>query len=542
MTYLGGAAEPRGVDRVSVVPPVPATDFVDGAVPARVFTDTSGVTLEVSSNDAVGSRPTVDEVRPTGEPARSSPVLLAAPVLVMALLMAVVLRYSALDLDNQDTWFHLALGDRFLDGWSLAHPGALSSFATSSWVPTQWSTEVVASEVQHRFGLPGVAFLFGALMLVFLLAVYALCRRFGSAPVAALLTAFVVFASAPALSARPQIVSLILLAVTVGAWLRTAEDLRVRWWLVPLTWVWATAHGLWSAGVLLGVVFCVGLVLDRRVDRRRGALLFAVPVLSVVAAALTPVGPRLLASQLAVSDRTSMIREWGPTSFREVPALAAAALVAWLIVLWARRGHVSWTHLLLMLLGSAWILLVTRMVAPGAVVVAPLVAAAMREVSRPAPAAPVEPPVEPPVVPRVERWGVGLAAVAYVLGLALALPHTARVAEGVPTGFSSRLGALPAGSVVLVEDGVGGWLEWRFPRVDPVVDGLLDAYPVDYLRGFFDMTALEPGWPGFVRHSGADVAVLRRGSALTAAMRQQLGWHQVQRDRDWVYLVPPTGP
>jgi hypothetical protein len=278
----------------------------------------------------------------------------------------------------------------------------------------------------------------------------------------------------------------------------------------------------------------VGIVLDRRVDRRRAVLLFAVPVLSVVAAALTSVGPRLLTSQLAVSDRTSMIAEWGPTSFREVPALAAALLVAWLVVLWARRGRVGWTHLLLLLLACGWILLVTRMVAAGAVVVALLLAEALQGRGAPQQQGRTE--------RRVERWGLGLASLVYLVGLALAVPHTAQAAEGVPNGFTPRLAELPRGSVVLVEDGVGGWLEWRFPGVDPVIDGMLDAYPVGYIRRFFDMTAVRPGWQGFVRRSGADVAVLQRGSALSDAMQHQLGWRQVQRDADWVYLVPPSTP
>ncbi len=452
-------------------------------------------------------------------------------MLLLGVVLSIVVKYSAADLDNQDTWFHLALGDRFLDGWSLGSPGRLSSFATSPWVPTQWSTEMVASGAEQVFGLPGVAWLFGALMLVFVLTVYLTCRGSGGPLTSAVLTTFVVFAAAPALSARPQIISLILLAVTVGAWLRTIEDGRPRWWLVPMTWVWATAHGLWSAGVLLGLVCCVGMMLDRRFGRRRTAVLFGVPVLSVVAAALTPVGPRLLTSQLAVSARTSLIAEWGPTSFREVPALAAVLMVAWLVVLWARRGQAPWSHLLLALLACAWILLVVRMVAPGAVVVAPLLARALSSgVRAPETAGPR----------RVERWGVGLASLAYLVALGLMVPHTAQTPRDVPVGFAPRLQSLAPGSVVLVEDGVGGWMEWRFPKVSPVIDGMLDAYPVEHIRDFFAMTEVKPGWRGFVERSGADVAVLQKKSPLTAAMQQQLGWHVVQRDADWVYLVPAS--
>jgi hypothetical protein len=343
-------------------------------------------------------------------------------------------------------------------------------------------------------------------------------------------TALVVLAAMPTLSARPQVVSLVLLAVTVHAWLRTWEDGRPRWWLVPLSWVWATAHGLWSAGLLLGVVCVVGLLLDRRV-RGRGALAAAaVPVLCLVAAALTPVGPRLLLAQLAVSERTSMIPEWGATSFRTFPAFVVALMVAALVVLWTRRGAVPWTHVLLLLTGAGWALLVVRMVPMGAVVLAPLLACAVQAAS---------PVVRRPPTRAATGFVVAAAAV-YLVALALVVPRTADVPAGVPTRFEPRLSALPAGSTVLVEDGTGSWIEWAAPQAHPVIDGMLDAYPVDYIRDFYAFRGVQPGWQTFVRGSGARVAVLQRGSAVTGAMRDRLGWRVVQTDRDWVFLTAPT--
>src|SRR4051794_41054181 len=103
-----------------------------------------------------------------------------APIGLVVLLMAILLRYSALHLNNFDTWFHLTLGDRFRTGeWSLSHPGGLTSFATSGWVATQWSTEVLASFFEQWFGLPGVAWLFRALYPAWLLATYLNSRRAG---------------------------------------------------------------------------------------------------------------------------------------------------------------------------------------------------------------------------------------------------------------------------------------------------------------------------------------------------------------------------
>ena len=455
-----------------------------------------------------------------------------APFGLVVLLMAILLRYCALHLNNFDTWFHLTLGERFRTGeWSLGHPGGLTSFATSPWVATQWSTEVLASFFEKWFGLPGVAWLFGALYLAWLLATYLNCRRFGRPLPASIVTGMVLLGSALALSARPQIVSLILLNVVVYAWLRTYEDGRARWWLIPLTWVWATAHGLWSAGILVGAVCCVGLLLDRRVTLRRFFALSCVPVGSLLATALTPVGPRLLTSQFAVSARSSMITEWGPTSFRSIPALVVAAMIAWLVVLWARRGSVSWTHLLLLLLAGAWTLMVVRMVALGAVVVAPLLVQALD--SR-LPARTSTPPAR-----RLERGVLATAAVGYLLVLGVAVSHSGAEPSDVPTRMLPSLRALPAGSPVVVDDGVGAWIEWAVPDVDPVIDGMLDAYPVDYIKDFTAFKAVQPGWQDFLADSHAQVAVLQKGSPVSAAMQDQLHWTVAQKDGSWVYLVAP---
>jgi hypothetical protein len=455
-----------------------------------------------------------------------------APVGLVVLLMAILLRYSALHLNNFDTWFHLTLGDRFRTGeWSLSHPGGLTSFATSGWVATQWSTEVLASFFEQWFGLPGVAWLFGALYLVWLLATYLNCRRVGRPLPASIVTGMVLVGSATAISARPQIVSLILLNVVVYAWLRTWEDGRARWWLIPLTWVWASAHGLWSAGILVGAVCCVGILLDRRVSFRRSLVLLCVPIGSFLATALTPVGPRLLTSQFAVSARSSMITEWGPTSFRAVPALVVAGMIAWLVVLWARRGSVSWTPLLLLLLAAGWTLLVVRMVPLGAIVVAPLLVQAL---DGRLPARTATAPSR-----RRERGVLAAAAVGYLVILGVAVTHTAAAPADVPSRMLPTLQALPAGSPVIVDDGVGAWIEWAAPDVDPVIDGMLDAYPVDWIKDFTDFKAVKPGWQNFLADSHARVAVLRKDSSVSAAMQDQLHWTVAQKDADWVYLVAP---
>lgn len=463
-------------------------------------------------------------------------------LVAVLLLLLVVTVGASFPLSNDDTWFHLRVGRGLLDGWSLGHPGRLSAFGDAPWVPTQWGSDITMAQVERWFGLPGVAWLFGALYVVLVLTVYLTCRGVAEPVPAAFATLAGVIAAQSAVSARPQGVTLVLLAVVVGAWLRAERTGRAPYVLVPLTWIWASAHGLWSAGVAFSGVCAVGLVADlasrRALDRSTALRLLSVPVLSLAAALVTPLGPRVLTGQVAVGHRSSSIVEWGATSFREPHAVVLAAMVAVTVMCWARAGGVPWMRLLLLLAACGAAASVSRLVACAAVVLAPLLAGALSDRVR----------AERKAVPRRTQRGagrtellvLGVASALLLTWLAVQVPRSADRAGGVPSAFGSRLRQLPPGSAVAVDSGVGSWVEWRYPGLDPFIDGMLDAYPVGYIERWQDFVRVAPGWQGFLRGSQARVAVLVAGSPLSDAMQHQLHWRAVQHTGTWVYLVAPT--
>ena len=73
------------------------------------------------------------------------------------------------------------------------------------------------------------------------------------------------------MSMRPQVLSYLLIARDDGGVAVHPEDHKVRWWLVPLAWVWAMVHGMWPVGIIIGLVAVVGIALDRAVPPRRGS-------------------------------------------------------------------------------------------------------------------------------------------------------------------------------------------------------------------------------------------------------------------------------
>ena len=358
------------------------------------------------------------------------------------------------------------------------------------------------------------------------------CTRRVADTVPALITALAALVgTGGSLAERPQLVSFVLLAVWVGASWRTAEDLRPRWWLIPLTWVWASSHGLWPVGIAVGGLVILGLAADRRLDRHAALRLMLVPALSLVAAALTPVGPRLLLSAFSVSAAAGpFVQEWQPTSVRYPFALITLAMIAVVVLTWVRSTDVPPTwQIALAALAFVATLIMYRTVAIGAVIAAPLFASVLQQQrARP-----------PRTVARrtVFTWlGLVLAA-----GL-VAMPVAGVVAEkpfGVPDGLRPQLASLPAKTVVLDQFAISGWLLWAEPQLIPVADLRSEVYSSEYLTAYRNNESVGPGWQTFVTRTGATVALLSKDSALADALGQQLHWRVIGRDNGYVLMQAP---
>jgi hypothetical protein len=255
--------------------------------------------------------------------------------------------------------------------------------------------------------------------------------------------------------------------------------------------------------------------------------LLAVPSMSLLAACLTPAGPSLVMSQVAVAGRSAFIGEWAPTSFRVLAAQVTALMLMVVAVLWARRGSTPWTELLIFVLAAALTAYAVRTVSLGAVLAAPLLAGAAQALLA-SPAGPIS---------RREAVGVAAAGTAVAGLLAALVPSTSASPGNVPDGLAKHLAALPRGSAVMVDGTVGSWIEWRFPELHPTMDGMFDAYSIEYMERYQAARDLRPGWRDFLDETGADVAVLSRDGAFQDALTHQGGWNELASDGRWVLLM-----
>jgi hypothetical protein len=461
-----------------------------------------------------------------------SPIPGWIPVVLMGALLAAVARQGVRAISDPDAFWHLRLGQDILDARSVTSvTDPWSSISSQPWVPTQWLTEAVLAVAEDVGGLPAVAWVFTVALLMLVLMVHSTARHVADAVPAAFTTGLTILAMSASLSPRPHMATYLLLSVTLLSWLRTIDDLRPRWWLLPLTWVWAMSHGMWFVGPVVGIAVVGGLILDRRVDRSTGLRLAAIPLGSVVVAALTPVGPALLQAPFAVAGIGAFITEWQPPSFREPGPAVAALMVAAVVVSWSRSTRrVPWAEVALILLAAAWILLATRTVALGALIVSPLVARSLHEaIGR------VRRDPSP-----VETWSLGVVAVAIACVAALVVPQTAADPANVPTALDAELERLPSDAVVFNDYKLGGWLRWRHPTLEPVVDGMTEAYSVEHLRDFGRVQAVAADWQATLDGWEPSAALVLARSPIATALSEQLGWRPVGDAEGYVLLVPAS--
>ncbi len=290
---------------------------------------------------AVGNEPATSRAG-----AGSSPLLPA--LLVFFGVFALLLGLGDRLLNDPDTWWHIAVGERIWSSGTFPRTDELShTFAGAPWIAKEWLSQVLLHAAWSIAGWRGVAVLAAAVAAAaFALLYHWLGRRLRLAP-AIVLTAIVVALSAGQILARPHIFFFPLLVVWVGALVDAVERRQTPpWWLVVVVVVWSNAHAsipiAFALAGLLGLEAIVRAPADRRLRTGVGWALFGLA--SVAAAGVTPYGygAILVAIDLFGSGEAfRYIAEWQPLArglSALLPYAALAAAVALLIG--APRRHV----------------------------------------------------------------------------------------------------------------------------------------------------------------------------------------------------------
>ncbi len=175
---------------------------------------------------------------------------------------------------------------------------------------------------------------------------------------------------------RPQVAELPARRVTTAAWMRTREDGRLRWWLVPLTWL--VGHG--SRDVAgrdrARLVAVAGLALDRARTRARARPACWCRCSRRCRRVLTPRRVRACTARCSASARARvLLRVAHPRFTRPRRGRALGLMLAVAVVLFVRRGRATWFDLALLLTAGACAVWSWRTVPVAAVMLVPLIAA-----------------------------------------------------------------------------------------------------------------------------------------------------------------------
>ena len=451
-------------------------------------------------------------------------LLVVMPGLIISFLALRVIE----PIKDPDAYWHIASGDHLRQTWDFVLDDPFGASAEKPWILNQWLPQLAMSFADQVAGLAGVVWLTVLGTLGVLAALYVSCRRRSSPLVATLVVAVAFLATSGSIAPRPQLVTFALTAITTDAWLRTAEDRKPRWWLIPMTWVWACSHGMWFMGIAVGLATIAGLLVARRVAPREAARLGVIPVGSLAAAALTPVGPVLLWSPFQVSGVTAYITEWQPPSPTSPTLLAALGLILLVVVDAVRNAEGRVVHVLL-LTALALVLAVTyiRTAGVAAAIVAPLSAAAVMRLLR---------------LPRAnvsgleKRVTLGLGLAALVLAAVIAPAAASKPGLGA-NDLDAKIAALPDGTVICNDWMDGGWLIWKHPHVRVTMDSRVEIYSVEHIRSYSAFLSARPGWDSYVSDNACSAALLRTDTAAADALAAHRGWDVVAAQGGYVLLA-----
>lgn len=152
------------------------------------------------------------------------------------------------------TFWHVAVGDRIIDiGFFDTDPYTFT-FAGKEWIPHQWLGECAMAILNHIGGFDTLLLATATLLAGVFAGLGVRLLRCGLHPsVVAVLIAFGLAASSGHFHVRPHLATIVGMAV-VMAYLTDVDNGRIPigrlWWLVPIFWLWANAHG----GALGGLV------------------------------------------------------------------------------------------------------------------------------------------------------------------------------------------------------------------------------------------------------------------------------------------------
>jgi hypothetical protein len=452
---------------------------------------------------------------------------LATTLLFLAIATAACLMPA-----QHDTWWLLRAGH---DMWATRHVLLTDTYSHTvygaAWPNHEWLSQLLFYAVYAVGGLPLLTL--GAALVVTAAWAIVWAQTPASARVKLLMTAFVLASATTTWSLRAQVLSLLLVTVTMALLRR-----RQYAWLPLVFWVWANLHGAVLLGVLLlGAALVATLVEDIKALPR----LALVSALCLLATALTPLGWQFWLDMPMSLGRIRHlgIDEWAP------PRLALLSLLPFWITITAlvglvatrgrallrdaaarREGHVTMCVCALALVPLA--LTAVRNVPPFLMLAVPAIAAL----------GPVFPAASSTRSTHRPWLNCGMAAAAAAVAMiAVTVAYATHLARfnwtPLPAASLTALGGCQGNIYNRYDE--GGYLIWFAPGRKVFLDGRQDPYPPSLIKEQMRVESTGDFTSLFERYD-VRCAYVPAASPVSAGLLRA-GWTPLFRDATWAVLA-----
>ena len=478
---------------------------------------------------------------------------------------------------DPDVFWHLRTGR-----WIWAHHSVpkADQFSWTApgrrWIAHEWLTEALYASLHSAFGWVAIAVLSALLITVGWMFVHATCLRIGAGPVAAsVATLLAAIASLHTWGTRPQMISLMFVAVTAwllacastgstgttritgfeqagpGGPMNNAHGHEKRLlFAVPMMLLWANLHGGYIFGVAMLWAFTVSVAAERLLRRVNGvsrfvswrhgagpdASLVRTALLATVAAtAVTLINPNGVDgftypfSYLGSNASTKYVIEWFAPDFSRAQYWPFALVAILFAVAVLRQLRTVSTYLLTIglpfaVLGFQSVRNITQFVIVAAPVLALLFskAAAEQRPSHP----------DDRKITAIVGTMMGAAVVVLSASTLTASANATVQAKEFPVAATKQLAILArAGEVRMFNQyDWGGYIMLASPELKVFVDGRPDMYGDRFIDRYMSTWWLRSGWKHRLDEDGVNTVIANPKADIIRELTKDPAWKEAYAD------------
>ena len=458
---------------------------------------------------------------------------------------------AARAVNDPDFWWHLRTGQLILQNHGVFHTDPYSFTRLGRpWVNHEWLSEILIYSVYRTAGWAGLSVTFGAVTAATLFLVF--LRSAGRPYVAAIVTLWGAFLSAPTWGTRPHTLSLLLASVFLVILERSSSRPKLLWCTVPLTFLWVNLHGEYALGIGLLILFFLGIALDAsfRFDswpeaKPRLKMLGAAIVACIAVVPLNPAGLEMFSypfETLRSPAMQSYIDEWFSPSFHDpkhLPLLFMILAIMAVLAISPRRMRPR--ELLLLLATLAAALHSVRHVGIFVLVAVPILCQLIQsalehhgKTLRP----------ESATLPPAKLLSNAVVLIVFVVFIVVRVRQVVQQqpeteTRNFPAAAVAYIAANHPAGPILNHYNWGGYLIWKlYPEYPVYIDGRADLYGDSFLDDFSSTYyARTDHWQRDLEQWHIRTVLFPPDAPLISILRSQSGWHQLYADKSAVILT-----